>query len=74
MAATNADGLRTVRYGTMSAQVLSLDVAPPDGSLMHPPPRVRAGTNTGYDLAALFVGAEGTLVRSPPSISACRAG
>lgn len=60
MAATNAGGLRTVRYGTMSAQVLGLDVALPDGSLMHRHPRVRQD-NTGYDLAALFVGAEGTL-------------
>ena len=60
MAATNAGGLRTVRYGTMSAQVLGLDVALPDGSLVRRHPRVRHD-NTGYDLAALFVGAEGTL-------------
>jgi len=60
MASTNAGGLHTVRYGTMSAQVLGLDVVLPDGSLVHRHPRVRHD-NTGYDLAALFVGAEGTL-------------
>ncbi|MEI6253309.1 MAG: FAD-binding oxidoreductase [Mycobacteriaceae bacterium] len=60
MASTNAGGLRTVRYGTMGAQVLGLDVALPDGSLVHRHAQVRCD-NTGYDLAALFVGAEGTL-------------
>lgn len=60
MASTNAGGLRTVRYGTMGAQVLGLDVALPDGSLVHRRSHVRCD-NTGYDLAALFVGAEGTL-------------
>lgn len=60
MASTNAGGLRTVRYGSMGAQVLGLDVALPDGSLVHRHAHVRCD-NTGYDLAALFVGAEGTL-------------
>jgi FAD/FMN-containing dehydrogenase len=60
MASTNAGGLHTVRYGTMGAQVLGLDVALPDGSLVHRHSHVRCD-NTGYDLAALFVGAEGTL-------------
>ena len=50
MASTDAGGLHTVRYGTMRAQVLGLDVALPDGSLVptHPDPH-------------MFVGAEGTL-------------
>lgn len=60
MASTNAGGLRTVRYGSMGAQVLGLDVALPDGSLVARHSRVR-DDNTGYDVAALFVGAEGTL-------------
>lgn len=60
MASTNAGGLRTVRYGDMAEQVLGLQVALPDGSLLHRQPRVRCD-NTGYDLSALFVGAEGTL-------------
>ncbi len=60
MASTNAGGLRTVRYGNMGAQVVGLDVVLPDGSELHRHSGVRAD-NTGYDLPALFVGAEGTL-------------
>jgi FAD/FMN-containing dehydrogenase len=60
MASTNAGGLRTVRYGNMGEQVVGLDVALPDGSVVHRHSQVRSD-NTGYDLAALFVGAEGTL-------------
>jgi FAD/FMN-containing dehydrogenase len=60
MASTNAGGLRTVRYGNMGEQVIGLDVALPDGSLVHRHSKVRRD-NTGYDLVSLFVGAEGTL-------------
>ena len=60
MASTNAGGLRTVRYGNMGEQIIGLDVALPDGSVVHRHSHVRRD-NTGYDLASLFVGAEGTL-------------
>ena len=60
MASTNAGGLRTVRYGNMGEQVIGLDVALPDGSVVHRHSQV-APDNTGYDLASLFIGAEGTL-------------
>ncbi len=60
MASTNAGGLRTVCYGNMGEQVIGLDVVLPDGSVVHRHSQVRSD-NTGYDLAALFVGAEGTL-------------
>ena len=60
MAATNAGGLRTVRYGNMGEQILGLDVALPDGSVVRRHSSVRRD-NTGYDLASLFIGAEGTL-------------
>lgn len=60
MASTNAGGLRTVRYGNMCEQVVGLQVALPDGSLLRRHSEVRRD-NTGYDLPALFVGAEGTL-------------
>ncbi|WP_319457181.1 MULTISPECIES: FAD-binding oxidoreductase [unclassified Mycobacterium] len=60
MAATNAGGLRTVRYGNMGEQILGLDVALPDGSVVRRHSEVRSD-NTGYDLASLFVGSEGTL-------------
>ncbi|MEZ0051749.1 FAD/FMN-containing dehydrogenase [Mycobacterium sp. MAA66] len=60
MASTNAGGLRTVRYGNMGEQILGLDVALPDGTVLRRHSQVRSD-NTGYDLTALFVGAEGTL-------------
>lgn len=60
MASTNAGGLRTVRYGDMGEQVLGLEVALPDGTILRRHSQVRHD-NTGYDLPALFVGAEGTL-------------
>jgi FAD/FMN-containing dehydrogenase len=60
MAATNAGGLRTVRYGCMGEQVIGLEVVLPDGSVLTRHPLVRAD-NTGYDLGSLFIGAEGTL-------------
>ena len=60
MASTNAGGLRTVRYGPMRAQVLGLEIALPNGSVVQRHSHVRSD-NTGYDLTALFVGAEGTL-------------
>ncbi|MGZ5363020.1 MAG: FAD-binding oxidoreductase [Mycobacterium sp.] len=60
MASTNASGLRTVRYGNMGEQVIGLDVALPDGTVVRRHSQVRMD-NTGYDLASLFIGAEGTL-------------
>lgn len=60
MASTNAGGLRTVCYGNMGDQVIGLDVALPDGTVVRRHSQVRSD-NTGYDLASLFVGAEGTL-------------
>ena len=60
MVSTDAGGLHTVCYGAMGKQVLGLEVALPDGSVLRS--RAPAGApNTGYDLTALFAGAEGTL-------------
>lgn len=58
--ATNAGGLRCVKYGVTRESVLGLDVVLADGS------RLRTGADTpksvaGYDLTGLFVGSEGTL-------------
>lgn len=44
----------------MGEQVIGLRVALPDGNLLHRHSAVRSD-NTGYNLPALFVGAEGTL-------------
>ena len=60
MAATNASGTTTVRYGGMRAHVLELELVLPGGRI------VRAGsravkTSAGYHVAGLFIGSEGTL-------------
>lgn len=57
---TNAGGLRGAKYGTTRDYVLGMQVVLPDGRIM------RTGSKTmksvsGYEIARLFVGSEGTL-------------
>jgi glycolate oxidase len=58
--ATNAGGLRCVKYGVTREATLGIEVALADGSLLRTGRRTVKGV-TGYDLVGLFVGSEGTL-------------
>lgn len=58
--ATNAGGLRCVKYGVTRDSVLGLTVVLADGSLLRTGRRTLKGV-VGYDLTGLFVGSEGTL-------------
>ena len=58
--ATNAGGLRLLRYGSLHGTVLGLEVVMPDGTIIDQLSTIRKD-NTGYDLKQLFIGAEGTL-------------
>jgi D-lactate dehydrogenase (cytochrome) len=57
---TNAGGVAVLRYGTMRDLVLGLEVVLPNGDVLSELKGLRKD-NTGYDLKALFLGAEGTL-------------
>lgn len=61
--ATNAGGLRLVRYGSLHGTVLGLEVVLPDekGTILRQGMAGLRKDNTGYDLKQLFIGAEGTL-------------
>ncbi|RKP24180.1 FAD linked oxidase, C-terminal domain-containing protein, partial [Syncephalis pseudoplumigaleata] len=58
--ATNAGGLRLLRYGSLHGTVLGLETVLPDGTVLDNMSTLRKD-NTGYDLKQLFIGSEGTL-------------
>ena len=58
--ATNAGGLRYLRYGSMHGNVLGLEVVLPDGTIMNDLGKLKKN-NTGFDIKQLFIGAEGTI-------------
>src|SRR5205823_1166666 len=63
MAATNAHGMRAVKYGPTGAWVLGLRVVLPDGTLIETGSANSRSkqSSAGLELTKLFVGAEGTL-------------
>lgn len=58
--ATNAGGLRLLRYGSLHGSVLGVEAVLADGTIFDGLSTLRKD-NTGYDLKQLFIGSEGTI-------------
>jgi FAD/FMN-containing dehydrogenase len=58
--ATNAGGIATIRYGPTRAQLRGITAVLADGTVL-PGSAGSPGTGTGYNLAQLLAGSEGTL-------------
>ena len=58
--ATNAGGLRVVKYGSIHNCLLGLEVVLPNGDILDMCRKIQKD-NTGYHLKNLFVGSEGTI-------------
>lgn len=58
--ATNAGGLKVIRYGTTRANVLGIETVKADGTVLSHLNRMTKD-NTGFDLRSLMIGSEGTL-------------
>ena len=58
--ATNAGGIKVIRYGLMRQWVQGLTAVTGDGTVLEMT-NATIKNNTGYDLKQLFIGAEGTL-------------
>ncbi|KAK7473304.1 hypothetical protein BaRGS_00035436 [Batillaria attramentaria] len=58
--ATNAGGVRLLRYGSLHGSVLGIEAVLPSGEVLDCMSTLRKD-NTGYDLKQMFIGSEGTL-------------
>ncbi|MGL6183234.1 MAG: FAD-binding oxidoreductase, partial [Aestuariivirga sp.] len=58
--ATNAGGIRVIRYGMAREQVLGLEAVLADGTVVTSLNKMLKN-NAGYDLKQIFIGSEGTL-------------
>ncbi|HVW29919.1 MAG TPA: FAD-binding oxidoreductase [Polyangiaceae bacterium] len=58
--ATNAGGMRAVKYGVTRNQVLGLEAVLPSGEVIHTGGKF-VKVSSGYDLTQLLIGSEGTL-------------
>jgi len=58
--ATNAGGIRLIKYGSLRGNILGLKAVLSDGRVLDSMRTLRKD-NVGYDLKQLFVGSEGTL-------------
>lgn len=58
--ATNAGGVKLIKYGGTREQVLGIEVVLANGSILDMNVALRKN-NSGYDLKHLFIGSEGTL-------------
>lgn len=59
--ATNAGGLRFIRFGSLRGSVLGMQVVLANGKILDLENPGMRKDNTGYDLKQLFIGSEGTL-------------
>lgn len=73
--ATNAGGLRLIRFGSLHGSVLGLEAVLANGTVIDMLGTLRKD-NTGYDLKHLFIGCEGSLgivtkvsILTPPKLS-----
>eukprot|EP00958_Prasinococcus_capsulatus_P027659 scaffold5769_cov402-Prasinococcus_capsulatus_cf.AAC.8 len=60
--ATNAGGIRLLRYGSLHGSVLGLEVVKANGEVLDILSTNRKD-NTGYDIKQLFIGAEGVITK-----------
>ncbi len=60
MIATNAAGIKTIKYGATRENVLALEVVKADGEVLKVGTQARKNS-AGYSLLHLFIGSEGTL-------------